>query len=113
MTTALVHTGTPPSTAVAHVSQLPRLIQPIAAPAEVLQAQEETRALIQEALKDGRDFGKIPGVDKPSLLKPGAERVALAFGCTMRFTIVEKEVDHDRTVLWVKRKKIYENRRFV
>jgi hypothetical protein len=30
-------------------------------------------------MKDGAHFGKIPGVDKPTLLKPGAEILCMAF----------------------------------
>jgi hypothetical protein len=78
------------------------LLRPVAAPAEVLQAQNDTRALITEALQGGRDFGVIPGTDKPSLLKPGAERILGAFGCAVEAEILEKEVDHDREVKWVK-----------
>jgi hypothetical protein len=110
MTTALVHTGTPPGTALAAPAPARiSMLRPIAAPAEVLQAQEETRNMVQQALQEGRDFGKIPGIEKASLLKPGAERVALAFGCTTRFTIVEQEIDHDREVEYIKRKKVWTN----
>jgi hypothetical protein len=87
-----------------------RMLRPVAEPASIIAVQEETRELIQKALKEGRDYGKIPGVDKPTLLKPGAERTILAFGCYARFTIVEHEVDHDREVRWVKRKKQWKNR---
>lgn len=81
------------------------LLRPVAAPAAVIQAQNETRTMVSEALQKGRDYGVIPGTDKPTLLKPGAERLTLAFGLTPRFHVVEREIDHDRTVEWVKRKK--------
>lgn len=86
-----------------------RLLRPIAQPAQVIEAQNEARAMVHQALKEGRDYGKIPGTgDKPSMLKPGAERVALAFGCFYgEPKLVEKEVDHDRVVRWVKRKKVW------
>jgi len=87
----------------------PTMLRPIAKPADILVAQEETRALIQETLKEGRDYGLIPGVKKPSLFKPGAERVGLAFGCYPRYRIVEQEVDHDRKVEWRKKKRVYNN----
>lgn len=91
---------------------VPGLIRPIARPAELLETHEEVRALIADALMEGRDYGKIPGTgDKPTLLKPGAERVTMAFGCYSRFRVAEKEVDHDREVPWVKRKKKWENGR--
>lgn len=85
------------------------LMRPIAAPKDILVAQEETRALIQETLKEGRDYGTIPGVGKPSLFKPGAERVQMAFGCFVRYRIVEQEVDHNRKVEWRKKKRVYNN----
>lgn len=86
------------------------MLRPIAQPAEIMQVQNETRALVHEALKEGRDYGTIPGTDKPTLLKPGAERVALAFGCYYgEPIIVEQEIDHDRKVPWRKKKAIWSN----
>lgn len=83
----------------------PSMIRPIAAPAEVLKVQEETRELVTAILKEGRDYGVIPGTDKPSMLKPGAERTALAFGCYYgEPEIIEREIDHDRVVQWIKTK---------
>lgn len=42
----------------------------------------------------GTDYGKIPGAgDKPTLLKPGAEKLASLFGLAPRFEIVEREMD--------------------
>jgi hypothetical protein len=102
--------GTPP---LAVVPRTPGagLLRPIAAPAEVLQAQEEARALIQQALQPGRDYGVIPGTgDKPTLLKPGSERVLAAFGCYPDPEVLEQEVDHDREVHWQKRKKRWNNK---
>lgn len=40
---------------------------------------------VQEVMVDGKDFGKIPGVDKPSLLKPGAEKLCNFFGLAPTF----------------------------
>jgi hypothetical protein len=39
------------------------------------------------------DFGKIPGTDKDTLLKPGAEKLCTFFGLTKRFTIEAKVED--------------------
>lgn len=47
----------------------------------------------QTIMKDGKDYGKIPGSDKPSLLKPGAEKLCSFFGLTPKMVIVEKEED--------------------
>jgi hypothetical protein len=35
---------------------------------------------VSDIMRDGVDFGKIPGTDKPTLLKPGAEKLATFFG---------------------------------
>ena len=49
-----------------------------------------TRAL----MVSGVDYGKIPGTgDKPTLLKPGAEKLASLFGLSPRFEIIEREMD--------------------
>lgn len=92
-----------------NASRAMRLLRPIAEPSDIISAQNAARELVAQALLEGRDYGKIPGVDKPSLLKPGAERVTLAFGCYARFEIVKEEVDHDREVHYVKRKKVWRN----
>lgn len=105
-TAAVVHTPPPQGSSLVP-SQSPRLglLRPLASPAEIIVSQDEARALVAAALKEGRDYGKIPGVDKPSLLKPGAERLNLAFGCAARFKVTEQEFDHDRVVEWRKVKK--------
>lgn len=42
----------------------------------------------------GKDFGTVPGTgDKPTLLKPGAEKLTTLFGLSPRFEIVEKVMD--------------------
>lgn len=84
-----------PGTAVA-APAAPRVLRPIAKPSELLAAQNETRGAVKELLVETRDYGMIPGVKKPSLFQPGAERINLAFGVVARYRIVEKEIDHDR-----------------
>lgn len=42
---------------------------------------------------EGTDFGTIPGTDKPTLLKAGAEKLNTLFGLSSHFTITEKELD--------------------
>jgi hypothetical protein len=39
------------------------------------------------------DYGKITGTPKPSLFKPGAEKLNKVFGLGARFTLTDKEVD--------------------
>lgn len=78
------------------------LMRPVESPAEVLAAQEAIRDLVETALVEGRDYMRIPGTDKDTLVKPGAERIQMAFGAYSDFEIVEKEVDHDRETRYTK-----------
>lgn len=48
---------------------------------------------VQTIMVKDTDFGVIPGTDKPTLLKPGAEKLATFFGLTKRFEIIERVED--------------------
>ena len=57
-------------------------------------------ALIQQimgtAMKDGEHFGRIPGCgDKPTLLKPGAEKLCLTFRLAPTYELDERNYDRD------------------
>lgn len=95
-----VHEGAPRTTAI---------MRPMVTAAAMIEAHKEVAELITKALKDGTDYGVIPGTDKPSLLKPGAERLCKAFGTTPRYVIEQQEVNHDHAVPWTKRKKKWRN----
>jgi hypothetical protein len=54
-----------------------------------------------------QDFGEIPGTNKPTLLKPGAEKLCNFFGLEPEFTPVVEDIDWTGseitlavTVLW-------------
>lgn len=99
---------------VAVVEERPRvqaLVRPAVEPAALVQVHKEVTALIAQCLEKGRDYGAIPGTgDKPTLLKPGAERLAIAFGSFPRYETISEEIDHDREVQWTKRKKVWRNK---
>jgi len=44
-------------------------------------------------MKKDKDYGVIPGTDKPTLLKPGAEKLCSLFGMVPDFTIIDKITD--------------------
>ncbi len=48
---------------------------------------------VQTVMRDGVDFGTIPGTPKPTLFKAGAEKLTTLFGLTVRFNIVEQIED--------------------
>jgi hypothetical protein len=67
---------------------------------ELLQAEEEQRSLlsqyVQRQMVEKVDYGKIPGTDKPTLLKPGAEKLVDLFRCTPKFKLIKAEEDFER-----------------
>ena len=54
---------------------------------------QAVKDFIGNILKEGVDFGKIPGADKPALLKPGAEKMCSFFGLTPKFPLEDREED--------------------
>jgi len=52
--------------------------------------------VIQKTLHQGHDFGIIPGTDKPTLLKPGAEKILMLMGLRSEFEIVESARDFEK-----------------
>jgi len=85
------------------------LIRPVATPSDLIGYHKEVAKLITESLEEGVDYGRVPGTDKPTLLKPGAERLALAFGAHPEYRLVASEIEHDRQVFYTKRKKRWFN----
>lgn len=53
-------------------------------------------AFTKSILKEGLDFGVIPGTPKPSLYKPGAEKLRFVYGLGVELECTEKTVDLDR-----------------
>ncbi len=47
----------------------------------------------QTIMKQGKDYGAIPGTDKPTLLKPGAEKLCSFFGLALDYEEMEKVCD--------------------
>jgi len=51
---------------------------------------DKIKDIAKRVMQEGHHFGKIPGVDKPSLLKPGAEVLCLTFQLAPKFKLKEK-----------------------
>jgi len=49
----------------------------------------------KELLVDGKDYGIIPGVAKPSLYKPGAEKLRVAYSLTVLMDETDKTIDFE------------------
>jgi hypothetical protein len=48
---------------------------------------------VRTVMREGVDYGVIPGTEKPTLLKPGAEKLCTLFGLTSRFEIIRAVED--------------------
>src|ERR1039458_5060466 len=60
-------------------------------------ALERRQAIVQatqQLMKEGVDYGKIPGAtDKPILLQPGADKLCNLFGLVIRYEVTKCEED--------------------
>lgn len=56
---------------------------------------QEFQQFIQSALKQGHDYDTIPGTQKPSLLKPGAEKISMLLGLTTKYDIIDSTEDYE------------------
>lgn len=61
--------------------------------ANAIERRNAMVAFVKQILVEGTDFGKIPGIDKPTLLKPGAEKLVTFFGLSPKFTVTERVSD--------------------
>lgn len=64
------------------------------APSDVVRQVALIQQVMGDVMKDGEHYGKIPGCgDKPTLLQPGAQMLALTFRLAPKFTIDERSLD--------------------
>ncbi len=60
---------------------------------EAIDSLKAIRTFVNQELKSGVDFGLIPGTgDKPTLLKPGAEKIALYYQTRISYAIDRMEL---------------------
>lgn len=56
---------------------------------------------VNTQLRESVDFGKVPGTDKPTLLKPGAEKILQLYGCAVEVETVRRDQDMATGYLYV------------
>ncbi len=54
------------------------------------------QSVIQSSLQKDRDYGVIPGTQKPTLLKSGAEKINMLFGCSPEYEFLTAVSDFDK-----------------
>lgn len=47
----------------------------------------------KQLMVKGQDYGTVPGIKKPTLFKPGAEKLTTLFGLSPTFEVIDKELD--------------------
>lgn len=60
---------------------------------QTMQKITQFQKVIQDTLHQNHDFGVIPGTNKPTLLKPGAEKLLMMMGLRSEFEIVDSTRD--------------------
>jgi hypothetical protein len=56
---------------------------------------DKIQQLMKSVMKEGEHFGIIPGTSKPSLLKPGAEKLGFTFRLIPKFNITRYELPNN------------------
>lgn len=68
----------------------------VAAVQATMQKISSFQKVVQETLHQGHDFGIIPGTPKPTLLKPGAEKILMMMGVQSQFEIADSTRDWEQ-----------------
>ena len=58
-----------------------------------IEAINKFQKIVRATMVDGQDYGVIPGTSKPTLLKPGAEKIAKLLGLSDLYEIVDRQED--------------------
>ena len=56
----------------------------------------EWQQLVQINLKEGKDYGTIPGTSKPTLYKPGAEKIVMLGKLRSTFDVLDETKDWEK-----------------
>jgi hypothetical protein len=56
----------------------------------------EFQEFVQSYMKEGEDYGTIPGTPKPTLYKPGADKLCELYGLSDSYRILDKTEDFDK-----------------
>lgn len=61
-----------------------------------IQAINKFQQVVKATMVSGHDYGVIPGTRKPTLLKPGAEKIAKLLGLADEYEIIDKAEEWDK-----------------
>jgi hypothetical protein len=66
---------------------------PVATVAHAMERREIIKNFVSQAMTRDHDYGIIPGTPKPTLLKPGAEKLCNLFGLSPSFSCIKEDED--------------------
>lgn len=85
-----------PGTALVPAAAAGFVVQPAMSVDEAVAQLALLREFRKRVLVQGTDYGTIPGVQKPSLFKPGAEKLCNVFALAVEHQLVEKVEDWEK-----------------
>lgn len=74
------------------------LLSPVMDVALAKQRLKEFQEFVRDYLVKGEDFGEIPGAPKPTLLKPGADKLCELYGLSDDYEFIERVEDYERGI---------------
>lgn len=77
-------------TVVQHGGSLPA---PVVSNEQWAKRRADFNQFVNTQLHKGTDYGEIPGTDKPTLLKPGAEKILQLYGCSIETETTHRDQD--------------------
>lgn len=57
---------------------------------------QQMQSVVKKTFKKGHDFGEVPGTSKPTLLKPGGEKICMLFGLNPEYEFLQSAEDYDK-----------------
>lgn len=63
--------------------------------------RKEFNDWVNTQLVEGTDYGKIPGIDKRTLLQPGAEKITQLFGCLPDAIVAYRDMNAETGYLYI------------
>lgn len=60
---------------------------------QAIQRRDVIVLAMQRLMKEGIDYGKLPGTERPTLLQPGADKLCNLFGLVIHYEFLEKTED--------------------
>ncbi len=88
-------------TAITYQPEANSLPAPIASIQQWAERRRAFNEFVNTQLRENVDFGKVPGTDKATLLKPGAEKILQMYGCAVMLDAVKRDQEPETGYLYI------------